>query len=41
MGEPSDLVVFAEPGDLVLLGIHSLEGLNLKVDPVRKVQIPA
>ena len=39
--EAPDLVVFAEPGDLVLLGVHSLEGLNLKVDPVRKELIPA
>ena len=39
--EAPDLVVFAEPGDLVLLGVHSLEGLNLKVDPVPKELIPA
>lgn len=39
--EAPDLVVFAEPGDMVLLGVHSLEGLNLKVDPVRKELIPA
>jgi len=31
-----DEVVFGEPGDLVLLGAHSLEGLNLRVDPLRK-----
>jgi predicted aspartyl protease len=31
-----DDVVFGEPGDLVLLGARSLEGLNLCVDPVRK-----
>jgi len=24
-----------------LLGVHSLEGLNLKVDPVRKALVPA
>ena len=36
-----DLVVFAEPGDFVLLGAHSLEGLNLKIDPVRKELVPA
>lgn len=29
-----DEVVIAEPGDLVLLGARSLEGLNLRVDPV-------
>jgi predicted aspartyl protease len=28
----NDDVVFAEPGDLVLLGARSLEGLNLRVD---------
>ncbi len=39
--EAPDLVVFAEPGDMVLLGAHSLEGLNLKIDPVRKELIPA
>ena len=27
-----DIVVFAERGDLVLLGAHALEGLNLRVD---------
>ena len=39
--EAPDLVVFSEPGDMVLLGVHSLEGLNLKVDPVRKELVPA
>lgn len=39
--EAPDLVVFAEPGDMVLLGAHSLEGLNVKVDPVRKELVPA
>ena len=29
-----DEVVMGEPGDLVLLGARSLEGLNLRVDPV-------
>jgi predicted aspartyl protease len=29
-----DEVVFGEPGDLMLLGARSLEGLNLRVDPV-------
>ena len=32
--ETWDEVVFGEPGDLVLLGARSLEGLNLRVDPV-------
>lgn len=31
-----DEVVFAEPGDLALLGARSLGGLNLTVDPKRK-----
>ena len=31
-----DEVVFAEPGDLALLGARSLEGLNLNVDSARK-----
>jgi predicted aspartyl protease len=36
-----DYVVFAQPGDMVLLGARSLEGLNLRVDPVRKQLVPA
>ena len=39
--EAPDLVVFAEPGDMSLLGTHSLEGLNLKIDPVKKELVPA
>ncbi len=39
--EAPDLVVFAEPSDMTLLGAHSLEGLNLKIDPVRKQLVPA
>lgn len=31
-----DEVVFAEPGDLHLLGARTLEGLNLAVDSTRK-----
>ena len=27
------IVVFAEPGDTLVLGVHTLEGLGLKVDP--------
>ena len=34
-------VVFAQPGDLVLLGAHGLEGLNLRVDLGRKELVPA
>jgi predicted aspartyl protease len=32
--EAPDDVVFGDPDDLVLLGAHSLQGLNLKVDLV-------
>jgi predicted aspartyl protease len=34
-------VVFGEPGELVLLGARSLEGLNLRIDPVSKRLIDA
>jgi predicted aspartyl protease len=34
-------VVFADPGDLTLLGAHGLEGLNLRVDLGRKELVPA
>jgi len=36
-----DEIVFGEPGDLVLLGSRSLEGLNLRIDPLRKQLIDA
>ncbi len=36
-----DEAVFAESGDLILLGAHSLEGLNLRIDPVSKQLIDA
>ncbi len=36
-----DEVVFGELGDLSLLGARSLEGLNLRVDPVTKQLIDA
>lgn len=36
-----DEVVFAEPGDLRLLGARTLEGLNLTVDPRRKRLVSA
>ena len=36
-----DEVVFGEPGDLLLLGSRSLEGLNLTIDPVNKRLIDA
>ena len=36
-----DEVVFGEPGDMILLGARTLEGLNLLVDPHRKVLVDA
>jgi predicted aspartyl protease len=36
-----DEVVFAEPGDLSLLGARTLEGLNLTIDPGRRRLIAA
>lgn len=36
-----DEVVFAEKGDLALLGARTLEGLNLTVDPRRKRLVAA
>src|SRR5712691_10103906 len=36
-----DEVVFAEKGDLLLLGARTLEGLNLTVDPRRKKLVAA
>jgi predicted aspartyl protease len=36
-----DEVVFAQPGDLQILGARTLEGLNLAVDPARKRLIAA
>ena len=35
------VVVFAHPGDMVLLGAHGLEGLNLRVDLGRNELVPA
>jgi predicted aspartyl protease len=35
------VVAFAQPGDMVLLGAHGLEGLNLRVDLGRKKLVPA
>jgi predicted aspartyl protease len=37
----TDEIVFGEPTDLVLLGARSLEGLNLRVDPVSKRLVDA
>jgi predicted aspartyl protease len=36
-----DEVVFAEEGDLLLLGARTLEGLNLAIDPARKKLVAA
>jgi len=35
------IVVFARPGDMVLLGAIGLEGLNMRVDLGRKELVPA
>ena len=35
------IAVFAEPGDLILLGAFGLGGLNLRVDLGRKELVPA
>ena len=41
-GTPTlDEVVFGEPSDLVILGARSLEGLNLRVEPVAKRLVDA
>src|SRR5262245_28171733 len=37
----TDDVVFGERGDLVLLGSHSLEGLNFRVEPLTKQLVDA
>jgi predicted aspartyl protease len=39
--DTADDIVFAEPGDLTVLGSRSLEGLNLTIDPVHKRLIDA
>jgi predicted aspartyl protease len=36
-----DIVVFAEVGDMTLLGARALEGLNLRIDVVTKTLVPA
>ena len=35
------IVVFAQPGEMALLGAHALEGLNLRIDLVQKELVPA
>jgi hypothetical protein len=34
------VVAFGQPGDMVLLGAQSLEGLNLRVDLTRRELVP-
>lgn len=36
-----DIVVFADDGDLTLLGARALEGLNVRIDIVSKTLVPA
>lgn len=36
-----DEIVFGEPRDLILLGARTLEGLNLRIDPVAKTLVDA
>lgn len=36
-----DQVVFADPGDMILLGAHSIEGMNLRIDLSTKRLVPA
>lgn len=35
------IAVFAQPGDMILLGAHGLERMNLQVDLVRRKLVPA
>lgn len=37
----ADEVVFAEPGDMRLLGAHTIEGMNLRIDLKTKRLVPA
>ena len=37
----NDDVVFGEPGDLVLLGARTLEGLNFRIEPVTRQLVDA
>ena len=39
--ETTDEVVFAQKGDLLLLGARTLEGLNVRVDPRQKKLVAA
>ena len=35
-----DVVVMAEPGEMEVLGAHSIEGMGLAADPVQKKLVP-
>jgi predicted aspartyl protease len=35
-----DVVVVAEPGEMEVLGAHSIEGLGMAADPVQKKLVP-
>ena len=37
----ADEVIFGEPGDLVLLGARSLEGLNFRIEPLARRLVDA
>ena len=37
----ADEVIFGEPGDMILFGDRTLEGLNLRVDAHRKILVDA
>jgi predicted aspartyl protease len=37
----TDDIVFGEPGDITLLGARSMEGLNVRVDPMSKQLVDA
>ena len=36
-----DILVFADPGDMVRLGARALEGMNLRIDMLAKQLVPA
>jgi len=35
-----DLVVMAEPGEMEVIGAHSIEGLGMAADPIQKKLVP-
>ncbi len=35
-----DIVVMAEPGEMEVMGAHSIEGLGLSADPVQRKLVP-